>query len=96
MPVCFGSRLGASNGYGFESCDANGPRNVKNRNFAEQRPVSFPHVGSKASALQVPKRRASPRCDSCDTETLRFVWPRCTRETDGIAAKLGRRAVCEI
>ena len=26
-------------GYGFESCDANGPRNVKNTNLAKQRPI---------------------------------------------------------
>ena len=26
-------------GYGFELCDANGPRNVKNTNLAKQRPL---------------------------------------------------------
>ena len=26
-------------GYGFESCDANGPRNVKNTNLAKHRPL---------------------------------------------------------
>ena len=30
-------------GYGFESCDANGPRNVKNTNPAKHRAVFFPH-----------------------------------------------------
>ena len=30
-------------GYGFEFCDANGPRNVKNTNPAKQRPDCFPH-----------------------------------------------------
>ena len=43
-------------------------------------------VGSQESVLT----RAISCCDSCDTETLRFVCPRCTRETDGIAAKLSR------
>ena len=28
-------------GYGFESCDANGPRNVKNTNLAKHRPIFF-------------------------------------------------------
>ena len=46
-------------GYGFESCDANGPRNVKNTNVAKHRPIVLPPlllVGSKASVLKVPKR----------------------------------------
>ena len=30
-------------GYGFESRDANGPRNVKNTNLAKHRPVFPPH-----------------------------------------------------
>ena len=30
-------------GYRFESCDANGPRNVNNTNPAKHRPVFFPH-----------------------------------------------------
>ena len=34
--------------------------------------------------------RAISRCDSCDKKTLRFVCPSCTRDTDGIAAKLLR------
>ena len=42
-------------GYGFESCDANGPRNVKSTNLAKQRPV-FPPVGNQESVLKVPKR----------------------------------------
>ena len=29
--------------YGFESCDANGPRNVKSTNIAKHRPFYFPH-----------------------------------------------------
>ena len=33
---------------------------------------------------------AISRCDSCDKKTLRFVCPSCTRDTDGIAAKLLR------
>ena len=64
-------------GYGFESCDANSPRNVKNTNPAKQRPRFFPTSPCVRN-----------RCDSCDNETGRFVCPRCTRETDGIAAKL--------
>ena len=80
-------------GYGFESCDANGPRNVKNTNIAKHRPIFLPPlllVGSKDLVLIVPKRGAISRCDSCDKKTLRFVCPSCTRDTDGIAAKLLR------
>ena len=46
-------------GYGCESCDANGPRNVKNINLAKHRPVFLPAlllVGSKELVLKVPKR----------------------------------------
>ena len=46
-------------GYGFESCDANGPRNVKNTNPAKHRPVFLPPlllVGSKELVLKVPRR----------------------------------------
>ena len=46
-------------GYGFESCDANGPRNVKNTNLAKHRPAFLPPlllVGNKESVLKVPKR----------------------------------------
>ena len=46
-------------GYGFESCDANGPRNVKNTNLAKHRPV-FLHPllldGSEELVLKVPER----------------------------------------
>ena len=63
-------------GYGFESCDANGPQNVKNTNIAKHRPIFLPpllFVGSKELVLKVPKRRQSDaairvtrrRCDSC-------------------------------
>ena len=34
--------------------------------------------------------RAMSRCDSCDKKTLRFVCPSCTRDMEGIAAKLWR------
>ena len=46
-------------GYGFESCDANGPRIVKNTNLAKHRPVFLPPlllVGSKELVLKVPKQ----------------------------------------
>ena len=47
-------------GYGFESCDANGPRNVKIRNPAKYRPVFSPTpllpFGSQESVLKVPKQ----------------------------------------
>ena len=47
-------------GYGFESCDANGPRNVKSTNLAKHRPVFLPPLllllGSKELVLKVPKR----------------------------------------
>ena len=63
-------------GYGFESCDANGPRNVKNTNLAKHRPIFLPPlrlVGSKELVLKVPKRGqfhaairvTRKRCDSC-------------------------------
>ena len=80
-------------GYGFESCDANGPRNVKNTNIAKHRPIFLPPlllVGSKELVLKVPKTSAISRCDSRDKKTLRFVCPSCTRDTDSIAAKLLR------
>ena len=63
-------------GYRFESCDANGPRNVKSTNLANTRarfssPISF--VGNKKSVLKVPEWgqfrgaiRVTPKCcDSC-------------------------------
>ena len=46
-------------GYGFESRDANGPRNVKNTYLAKHRPVSLPPlllIGSKELVLKAPKR----------------------------------------
>ena len=63
-------------GYGFESCDANGPRNGKNTYLAKHRPVFLPPlllVGSKELVLKVPKRGqfhaairvTRKRCDSC-------------------------------
>ena len=63
-------------GYGFESCDANGPRSVKNTNVAKHRPIFLPPlllVGSKELVLKVPKRGqlhaaicvTRKRCDSC-------------------------------
>ena len=68
-------------GYGFESCDANGPRNVKNTNVAKHRPVSLPPlllVGNKELVLKVPKRGqfhaairvTRKRCDSCGQVAL--------------------------
>ena len=42
-------------GYGFESCDANGPRNVKTIYLAKHRPVILPPlplVGSKELVLK--------------------------------------------
>ena len=62
--------------YGFKSCDANGPRNVKNANLAKHRPVFLPPlllVGSNKLVLKVPKRGQFHaairvtiwRCDSC-------------------------------
>ena len=46
-------------GYGFESCDANGPRNVKNANPAKHRPGFLPPLllaGSKELVFKVSKR----------------------------------------
>ena len=45
-------------GYGFEPCDGNGSRNVKNTNLAKHRPVFLPPlllVGGKELVLKVPK-----------------------------------------
>ena len=81
-------------GYGFESCDANGPRNVKNTNLAKHRPVFLAPlflVGSKESVLKVSKRGQFHaairvtlwRCDSCAQEAQ---WPHITRHCDTIAA----------
>ena len=77
-------------GYGFESCDANGPRNVKNIYLAKHRPVFLPPlllVGSKESVLKVPKRGQFHaairltiwRCDSCvqgaqDSIVAKLLW----------------------
>ena len=80
-------------GYGFESCDANGPRNVKNTNLAKHRPICFPHF----SLLAV--RNRSWKCLNEGNFTLRFVWQENVairvpklhyRDKDGIAAKLLR------
>ena len=68
-------------GYGFESCDANGPRNVQNTNVAKHRPIFLPPlllVGSKELVLKAPKRGqfhaairvTRKRCDSCGQVAL--------------------------
>ena len=59
------------------------------RNKGPSSPPLLP-VGRQESVLKVPKERGISRCDSCDNATLQFVCTRCTRETDGIAAKLLR------
>ena len=49
----------------------------------------------KSAAIWTITASATSRCgelSSCDTKTLRFVGPRCTRATDGSAAKLVRRS----
>ena len=69
-------------GYGFESCDANGPRNVKNTKPAKPKARIFPTllpVCGQESVLKVPKQRQFIAAISCGT-----------RETDGIVAKLLR------
>ena len=69
-------------GYGFESCDANGPRNVKNANLAKHRALFFSPflpVGINESVLRVRKRGqfhaairvTRKRCDSCAQGALR-------------------------
>ena len=82
-------------GYGFESCDANGPRNVKNTNLAKHRPVFLPHF-----SLLVVRNRSWEFLNEGNF-TLRFVWrfdaairvPKEHRERDGIAEKLLRRGI---
>ena len=89
-------------GYGFESCDANGPRNVKNTNLAKHRPIIFPPlllVGSKESVLKVPKRgqfHAAIRvtrkcCDSCAQVALgtRTVSRRNFWDAESLAKRCG-------
>ena len=56
MQLCFG--------YGLESCDANGPRNVKNTSAAKHRPVFLPRllfVGSNELVLKVPKQSGAKK-----------------------------------
>ena len=80
-------------GYGFESRDANGPRNVKNTYLVKHRPVFLPPlllVGSKELVLKVPKRG---QFHAAIHVTMRFVCPSCTRDTEGIAAKLLRYGI---
>ena len=72
--------------YGFESCDANSPCNIKNQTLAKQRPVFSPRlpVGSQESVLKGPKQgqshaaiRLTPkRFDSCVQGALgkQAVW----------------------
>ena len=78
----------------FESCDANGPRNVKNAKPCETKGrLIFPPLlpaGGQESQRESAWTRAISRYDSCDNETSRFVCPGSTRETDGIAAQLLR------
>ena len=92
--------------YGFESCDVNGPRNVKDTNPAKQRPVfSFSPlllVGSQESVLKVPKRgqfhaaiRVTPRrFDSCAQGALgrRTVSRRNFCDMEPLAKRYGKHA----
>ena len=54
-------------GYGFELCDANGPRDVKNTNLAKHRAI----FSSPFSLLAV--RNRSSKCLNEGNFTLRFV-----------------------
>ena len=89
-------------GYGFESCDANGPRNVKNTNLAKHRPVFLPPlllVGSKELVLKVPRRGQFHaairvtiwRCDSCAQGALgrRTVSRRNFCDAESLAKRCG-------
>ena len=69
----------------FEKRPKHKPCETKARFFPPLLPV-----GSQELVLKVPQRGQFHRCDSCDNKTPRFFWPRSTRETDGIAAKLLR------
>ena len=55
-------------GYGFESCDANGPRNVQTQTLRNTGPFSFPHF-----SLSV-VRNWSWKCLNEGNFILRFVW----------------------
>ena len=72
------------------SCDANGPRNIKNTNPAKQRSFFFPPLLVVRNRSWKCLNDSNSHCDSCDNKTLRFDCPRSTRETDGIIAKLSR------
>ena len=91
-------------GYGFESCDANGPRNVKSTYLAKHRPVFLPpllllFVGSKELVLKVRKRRQFHaairvtfwRCDSCAQVALgrRTVSRRNFWDAESLAKRCG-------
>ena len=73
-------------GYGFESCDANSPRNVKSQNLAKQSPVYFCHF-----SLLVVRNRSwkfqNEDTFTCDTETLRFVWSSYTKTLVALSPK---------
>ena len=71
-------------GYRFESCDANSPRNI-GPFLSRHSPCWQSGIGLESAST-----RAISCCDSCDKKMLRFVCPSCTRDTDGIAAKLLR------
>ena len=55
-------------GYGFESCDANGLRNLKDTNLAKQKPGFFSHfylLVVKRGQFHAAIRVTTKRCDSC-------------------------------
>ena len=80
---------------GIVSCDAAAIR-IRIRIVRYQRPAKHPkHKPCEAQFLFCfppfsPLTRAISRRDACDKKTLRFVCPSCTRDTDGVAAKLLR------
>ena len=86
-------------GYRFESCDANGPRNVKNTNIAKHKPIFFPPlllVGNKELVLKMPKRGqfysvTRKRCDSCAQVALgtRTVSRRNFWDAESLAKRCG-------
>ena len=79
-------------GYGFESCDANGPRNVKNTNIAKHRLILLPPlllVGRKELVLN-PKFWGEVQGRKRSTKTN--AWVRISSNEMGVVHKTGWRS----
>ena len=59
-------------GCGFEACDANSPRNIKNTNLVKQKPVSFLFVPKGACRSGLKVRRAKSAAQN--PKIIIFFW----------------------